>query len=117
MRIGEPLLSVLALATFALTVALVAPASSRLSSTAWFLLDTARKVDPDRFARELERANPFRHMSFEPWRLGRLLRADLRPFGSRCLELQRQCRRWNRRMLLGMLPLVGLIVVMAASAR
>jgi hypothetical protein len=105
-------MTVFPLAMFALTIALVAPASFKLLATIRRLVTTAQQIDPERFKKDVERANPFRTGSFDNWRTGRLLRVDFRPFGRQCEELQGECRRWNRRIYLGLIPLLATVVVM-----
>jgi hypothetical protein len=96
----------------ALTAVLVLRASFRFHAAVRGLIVTARRIDRARFEQQVQRCNPYRSFWPERWRIDQLLRVDFAPFGPECQRLQADCRRWRRRYLLGLTPLLLIVIVM-----
>jgi hypothetical protein len=98
---------VLGVIAFALGGALSLPPSRELVIKLGTLVDMARRVQPERFATQLEAVNPFVGSAFKHNRIKGILRADLSGFGEVCERLQREARTLDRRAHLGAIPVLA----------
>jgi len=89
---------------FGLSGALGMPVSRDLMLKLGTLVDMTRRANPELFQQSIEPINPFVGKKFKHQRIGRMLKADLSPFGEIPQRLQREAKALDRRAHVAMVP-------------